>query len=67
MNFLKENKEYLLEELKGGISNSFKFTIKDLYKKDAHRVSADNDMLDCLDCGVFLSASKCLYCGVDSG
>jgi hypothetical protein len=52
--------------LKGGISNSFKFTIKDLYKKEAHRVSADVDMLDCLECGVFLSASRCLYCGADS-
>lgn len=38
MHFLKENKEYYADELKGNISNSFKFTIKDLYKKDAHRV-----------------------------
>ena len=38
MNFLKENKEYLIEEVKGFITNTFKFTIKDLYKKDAHRI-----------------------------
>ncbi len=39
MNFLKEGKEYWEEELRGGISNYFNFSIKDLYKKDAHRVA----------------------------
>ena len=53
MHFLKENKEYLLEEAKGFISNTFKFTIKDLYKKDAHRITSDVDMIDY--CGVYLT------------
>lgn len=32
MQFLKSNKKYYDRELKGNISNSFKFSIKDLYK-----------------------------------
>lgn len=63
MNFLKESKEYLLEELKGCISNSFRFTIKDLYKKEAHRIVSDVDIIDCEHCGVFLTSNNCLYCG----
>lgn len=66
MHFLKENKEYLLEEAKGFISNTFKFTIKDLYKKDAHRISSDIDMIDCEYCGVYLTGPQCLYCGKEN-
>ena len=40
MHFLKEkdNKSFLTEELKGNITNNFKFSIKDLYKKEIHRI-----------------------------
>jgi hypothetical protein len=51
-----------LDEVKGNISNTFHFTIKDLYKKDAHRITSDIDMLDCEHCGVILTAECCLYC-----
>ena len=49
--------------MKGNISNSFRFTIKDLYKKDAHRIMERNDILDCEYCKVFLTSEKCLFCG----
>lgn len=47
MNFLKDNREYLMEEAKGFISNTFRFTIKDLYKKDAHRIDSEPNTIDC--------------------
>lgn len=47
MNFSKESREYLLDEAKGIISTTFNYTIKDLYKKDAHRIFTDAEMLDC--------------------
>jgi hypothetical protein len=33
MQLLKEKRQYMLDEVKGFISNTFTFTIKDLYKK----------------------------------
>jgi len=63
MNLLKEGREYFLDELKGHISNNFKFTIKDLYKKDTHKLKTCVYLLDCEDCGMYLSCDDCLYCG----
>ena len=65
MNFSREGREYMLDELKGHISNSFKFTIKDLYKREAHKLTGGVYMLDCLDCGMYLSNTQCLFCGTD--
>lgn len=63
MNFSREGRTYTVDELKGTISNNFTFSIKDLYKREAHRITAGVYMLDCLDCGMYLSCDDCLFCG----
>jgi len=56
----------MLDEVKGFISNTFSFTIKDLYKKGEHDIQSDNEMIDCEYCGVYLVGPKCLWCGEPS-
>jgi hypothetical protein len=66
MHFLKDKPEFYEQELRGNISNVLNFSIKDLYKKDAHRIVTDTDLDKCTACEGLLTARICQFCGFDS-